>query len=474
MAAHPLRVLALVLATVALPAAAQDALDGGVGATTQERATTVPDAGVTSTACASSSECVVRFDVGSVCREAQCVRYLDGKDLLEMIGLKKSRGVLEPYKLYPSIIPAFGYTPQNGFVLGITTLAGIYLGDPETTTISSLGLVAFYTTKNQFIAQSRNVAILDGNSWQLHGDYRLLITNQSTYGLGSDTEAQATGFSVGGFGTTSTVGGEQPMDFNLVRFHQSVLKRVVGPFYLGGSFRFDRYYGITDQLYAPGAVPPVITAHAAYSQQFGFPTGAYNTSGVGLEAVFDSRDSTINAYRGWYLNASYRFYPEWLGSTRQAQLLYGEARTYLSLSADVPRNVIAFWVLAQGVTSGQLPYLALPSIGWDFAGRTGRGYVQGRFRGTAEVYAEVEWRFRITNNGFLGGTVFANAATFASPALSVPGYSVTGDGLFARIRPAGGFGLRFMMNREARNNVTLDFAFGQDSAGIYFGAGEAF
>jgi hypothetical protein len=31
-----------------------------------------------------------------------------------------------------------------------------------------------------------------------------------------------------------------------------------------------------------------------------------------------------------------------------------------------------------------------------------------------------------------------------------------------------------MMNREARNNVTLDFAFGQDSAGIYFGAGEAF
>jgi hypothetical protein len=56
----------------------------------------------------------------------------------------------------------------------------------------------------------------------------------------------------------------------------------------------------------------------------------------------------------------------------------------------------------------------------------------------------------------------------------VPGFSVLGDGLFARIRPAGGFGLRFMMNREARNNVTLDFAFGQDSAGIYFGAGEAF
>jgi len=466
MAAFPLRLYGLVLALGALPAHAQ-----------QEAAPAAPappDGGAVAPACANSGECVLRFDVGSVCRDAQCVRYLDRRDLLEMIGLKKSRGVLEPYKLYPSIIPAFGYTPQNGFVLGLTTLAGIYLGNPETTTISSLGLVAFFTTRSQFIAQSRNVAVLEGNSWQLQGDYRLLITNQSTYGLGGDAEAQATGFSVGGYGTTSTVGGEQPMDFNLVRFHQTVLKRVFGPIYLGGSFRFDRYYGIKDQLYAPDAVPPVITAHAAYSQQFGFPAGAYNTSGLGLEAVFDSRDSTISAYRGWYLNASYRFYPEWLGSTHGAQLIYGEARTYVSLSADVPRNVLAFWVLAQGVTSGQLPYLALPSIGWDFAGRTGRGYVQGRFRGTAEVYAEAEWRFRITGDGFLGGTVFANASTFASPALGVPGYVTSGEGLFSRIRPAGGVGLRFMMNREARNNVTLDFAFGQDSAGIYFGAGEAF
>jgi hypothetical protein len=385
--------------------------------------------------------------------------YIDETDLLEMIGLKKSPGVLEPWKLYPSVIPAFGYTPQNGFVLGITTLAGIYMGDPETTTISSLGIVAFFTTKNQFIAQSRNVANLAGNSWQLHGDYRLLLTNQLTYGLGSATEKQA---------------GEQPMDFNLVRFHQSVLKRVQGPVYLGASFRFDRYYGIDDERYAPDADPPVVTAHAAYSEQFGFPSRAYSTSGLGPEVVFDSRDSTINAYRGLYLNASYRFYPEWLGSTRDAQLLYLEARTYLSLSAGVPRNVLAFWALAQGVTSGQLPYLALPSIGWDFASRTGRGYVQGRFRGTAEVYAESAYRFRITGDGVLGGAVFANASTFASPALDVPGYATPGESLFSRIRPAAGVGLRFMMNREARNNVTLDFAFGEESAGVYFGAGEAF
>jgi len=126
------------------------------------------------------------------------------------------------------------------------------------------------------------------------------------------------------------------------------------------------------------------------------------------------------------------------------------------------------------VTSGRLPYLALPSIGWDFSNRSGRGYVQGRFRGDAELYAEAEWRFRLTQNGFLGGTVFANASTFARPAVNVAGYSEPREELFSTVRPAGGVGLRFMMNREARNAVTLDFAAGQDSFGIYFGAGEVF
>ena len=424
--------------------------------------------------CAGSAECARREGYGQVCTDGHCARYLDAKDLLEWIGLKKSRGTLEAFKLYPSVIPSVGYTPQNGFVIGITTLAGIYLGDPETTTISNIGLVALYTSKNQVILQSRNVAMLEANAWQLQGDYRLLLTNQPTYGLGSSASAEDGAFSLGGGGATATLAGEQPMDFNLVRLHQTVLRRIHGAIFLGASYRLDRYFGIVDQRLDLAAAPPVVTSHYAYSTMNGFGTAAYTTSGVGLEAVLDSRDSTINAYRGWYLNASLRAYPKALGSTRDATLAYGEARTYVGLSDDVPRNVLAFWALAQGVTSGALPYLALPAIGWDFALRTGRGYVQGRFRGTSEVYGEAEWRFRLTQDGFLGGTVFANASTFSRPAVSVPGYAQPGEALFSTIRPAGGVGLRFMMNREARNNVTLDLGVGEGTVAIYFGAGEAF
>jgi hypothetical protein len=423
--------------------------------------------------CSASAECARAGGYGNVCAAGSCRPYLDGYDLLEMIKLKKNPGVIEPWRLYPSIIPSIGYTPQNGFVFGVTTLAGIYLGDPRTTTISSLGLVALYTSLNQVIVMARENAMLEDNAWQLLGDYRLLVTNQPTYGLGSSAASEGTETSIGG-GAVTLVAGAQPMDFNLLRLHQTVLRRIGGPFYLGASYRLDRYYAIVDRQLDLGAAPPAITSHYAYSAQYGFGTAAYTASGIGAEILYDSRDSTLSAYRGWYLSGSFRLFPRALGSSQDATAVAAEVRTYVGLSDDVPRNLLAFWLLGTGVTSGRLPYLALPSIGWDYSNRSGRGYVQGRFRGDAEVYGEVEWRFRLTRDGFLGGTVFANASTFSSPALSVPGFSEPREALFSKIRPAGGAGLRFMMNREARNAVTLDLAAGQDSFGIYFGAGEVF
>ena len=453
----PLPALAVALAALG------EAADPAVAATADE-----------APACSTSAGCARTFGYGHVCADGRCSPYLDGRDLLEMIRLKKSRGVVEPFVLYPSIIPSIGYTPQNGVVVGVTTLAGIYLGDPRTTTISSLGLVALYTSKSQVILMARENALLADNAWQLQGDYRLLLTNQPTYGLGSSSSAEGTETSVGGLGGTTTVSGAQPMDFDLIRLHQTVLRRVAGAFYAGASYRLDRYYGIADGKLDLAASPPAVTSHYAYSAQFGFSPKAYGASGVAAELLYDSRDSTISAYRGWYLSGSFRAFPTWLGSSKDATAVHGEVRTYLGLSEEVPRNVLAFWLMGAAVTSGHLPYLALPSIGWDYGNRSGRGYVQGRFRGHAEVYGEVEWRFRLTSDGFLGGTVFANASTFSRPAVSVPGFSQGSEALFSTVRPAGGVGLRFMMNREARNAVTLDFAGGQDSFAVYFGAGEVF
>ena len=59
-----------------------------------------------------------------------------------------------------------------------------------------------------------------------------------------------------------------------------------------------------------------------------------------------------------------------------------------------------------------MPYLILPALSYDQRGRSGRGYTQGRFRGTNLVYSEAEYRFPISAcGGIIGGVVFANLTT---------------------------------------------------------------
>jgi hypothetical protein len=401
--------------------------------------------------------------------------YVDPTDIWKAVGIGGQESPLpEPFAPSVAVLPAVGYNPAAGLLLGVLGNVGIFLGERETTTISSGSLLALLSTNRQLVVQANAVAMTARNEWELQSDWRLLLYNQDTYGLGTGTPPISTGISIGGWGALSPVEGGQPMDFNLLRLHQVALRQVAPALYVGGGVRFDRYFDIVDARFDPTASPPVLTSHEAYSRYFGFPSNAYTVSSASLSLLYDTRDSTINAYRGVYANADWRISPTWLGSTRWSSLLYGEVRGYVGLSRAVPRNVLAFWVLAQGVVSGEMPYLALPSTAWDARNATGRGFVQGRFRGPAEVYGEVELRFRITSNGLVGGTLFADARTFSRPAITLPGYQDKGERLFDTVVPAGGFGLRFMLSRGTRNNVRLDFGFGQGSTTFYLGLGEVF
>ena len=429
-------------------------------------------------ACEASSDCVARERHGSVCVAGRCQAFFDRTDLLDIFHLKsKEAKKPEPWKLLPAVIPAIGYNPALGFLVGVVGTFGMYLGAPADTTMSSLNALVLLTTKSQLVIQMGSTLMTVRNDWELQGDWRFLLYNQETYGLGTSTSPLAYGVTINGWGSTEAIPGGQPMKFDLIRLHEKVLRKVLGGhLYAGGSFLFDRYFGIVDESLDLSATVPVVTSHYAYSTLYGFDTSAYTTSGVAADVLYDSRDSSINPYVGLYAGLSLQLFPTWLGSSQASTYVGCDLRYYLGLSDDVPRNVLAFWVLASGVTSGHRPYLALPSVGWDAKGTTGRGYVQGRFRGTAEVYAEAEWRFRITDNGFLGGALFVNAETFSRPAVSLPayGYSQAASDLFQVVRPAGGFGLRFLMNRESRTNVRLDFGWGVDSFAIYLGSGEVF
>jgi len=427
------------------------------------------------TTCEDSDQCRRQLGYGSVCNGGRCEPYRDETDLFIAVGLaEKQHARPKAFEPLVAVLPAFAYNPTVGFLFGAVGIFGMYLGDPETTTISSVQAMVLYTTKSQFITQVNSTILTERNTWEFQGDWRFMIFNQDTFGLGTGHSPVSQGFTINGIGTTAAVEGAQHMDMNLLRFRQNALRQVWGGLYVGPGLSFDRYYGIVDQRLDLSASPPVVTSHYAYNSIEGFGTKAYNTSGLSLNVLYDTRDSTINAYKGVYASLSYQWNPTWFGSSKDSSFLSAELRTYLGLSSSVPRNVLAFWVIAQGQVSGALPYLALPSIGWDAKNRTGRGWIQGRFRGTAEIYTEAEWRFRITDNGLLGGVVFANMSTFTRPAVSIPGYTEAGESLFEHPRFAGGVGLRIMQNRQSRTNITLDLTVADKTVGFYFGAGEAF
>jgi len=429
----------------------------------------------TTLSCTESRECARLKDYGSVCVDAHCEPYVDRTDIIDFFsGTHRNAPPPQELKLYPSIIPAIGYNPALGFLIGVVGKFAMYLGDPAETTISNASLLVLLTTNSQLVIQIGSTALTARDEWELQGDWRLLLYNQDTYGLGTGTPLVSNSFSLSGWGSTQPVYGGQPMKFDLLRFRETVLKKSWGKLYLGGSFRFDRYFGIVDELLDTTASPPVITSHYAYSVYYGFSPSAYTLSGVSADVLYDSRDSTINAYRGYYAHLALAGFPTWLGSSQGSTMVGADLRAYVGLSDGVPRNVLAFWILASGVTSGHQPYLVLPSVGWDAAGTTGRGYVQGRYRGTSEVYAEAEWRFRITDNGLLGGAVFANAETFSRPAFTYSTVSEPATKLFQYVKPAVGFGGRVMLTKESRTNLRVDFAWGQDSFCVYLGAGEAF
>ncbi len=153
--------------------------------------------------------------------------------------------------------------------------------------------------------------------------------------------------------------------------------------------------------------------------------------------------------------------PTWLGSSQDATSLWLEYRDYISISKRVPRNILAFWLYSSITASGQLPYMGLPALGWDQASKSGRAYPQGRFRGENLFYSEIEYRFQLPirlkiplinkERNHMGAVLFANMTTASASDLNVQ--------LFDYLKMGGGAGLRFMMNKNTRANIAIDYGF---------------
>ncbi|MBC6610448.1 hypothetical protein H8B15_05920 [Hymenobacter sp. BT507] len=354
-------------------------------------------------------------------------------------GVRDSTMTLESGHRFVSIIPVVSYTLQTR---GLLQVAGNVAYQKPNANISTLVSALAVTQNKQVILTATSSIWTPGNRINWIGDWRLMHYPQNTYGLGT---------------RTSTRRGVVNMEFDYLRIYQTMLRRILPNFYGGLGYQLDYHWGIESTSDGQEVV-----RISGYERGV---MGSSVSSGAALNLLYDSRGNAINPQPGGaYVNLLYRPNLKLLGSTVTYQTLLLEARRYLRLR-EGSGNTLALWSYNSITLQGTPPYLDLPSTGWDTYNNTGRGFIQGRFRGKDMLYAEAEYRFRITRNRLLGGVAFGNAQTISEPV----------SNQFEKVVPAVGVGLRVAMNKLSRTNLAIDYGFGFDgSRALTFNVGEVF
>jgi hypothetical protein len=356
------------------------------------------------------------------------------------------------------VIPLIGSQPATGFAFGAV---GQYTfkGKNEEDRYSTLNLGATYTEKKQLIVNFKNSVMLRNNKIFLSGDWRYYKFSQANFGLGSDiipSIRKDKNFEIASI--------EEPMQYNYFKFHQTISWKINGDFYIGSGIHLDSYSSIIDENL--NVESEQFTNHFLYNSKNGFNDKEYSVNGLSLNLIFDSRDNQINTNHGWFGNINYRMNPSLNKNQNASSMLFAEYRYFIPLSKTNEQYVFSIWTYGQFVTSGKVPYLNLPAIGWDQRSRSGKGYIQGLFRGYNLTYLEAEYRFPISRNQLISGTIFTNFTSTSDKDRDVR--------LFQYIQPAIGVGLRILIDKATRTNLVLNYAFGNQSKAFYLNAGESF
>lgn len=397
----------------------------------------------------------------------------DSTSFFKRLFKEKPKKIPEKGSFYFSPLPAISVNPAHGFMYGVAASGSGYLGDPESTNISNAFLAAIFTTKKQFIFNLKSTVYTEANSFLMLGDWRYLNSSQGTWGLGTGPQSARLASQDFNLSEDGIVGetGEDILEFELIRFYETVLKRLdTSPMYVGVGFHVDLFRNIKDPLLDLSGKTKVITPYYAYNYHFGFNQDKSTLIGVSLNGVYDTRDNVNTPYKGRYARMQYKYNPKFLGSDKVSSQLWLEYRDYFSFKPDY-KTILAFWVYGNFTVSGKLPYMNLPALGWDQYAKSGEPYAQGRFRGEHLIFSAVEFRKHLwatkSNPRFLGGVLFANVTTASG--------IENGIDLFDYLNPGFGLGVRVNISKDARTNVGLDYGWGSyGTTGIFLKLNETF
>lgn len=359
-------------------------------------------------------------------------------------------------------LPFISANPSFGVLYGASLSSNFKFNSERDLKISNAVLTVTYTTLNQLLFSLKSNVYTGDNKWIFSGDWRYYITSQNTYGLGIGPSEDP---------LNTLHGQEQFMEFDLLRFHQSISHKISENNYVTAGVFYDRYSNINDTRLDLNSENPVYTSHYLYNNNYGFNLLATQSVGLGAGYTFDSRDLPTNASSGAYVSLLYKGYNKAIGNYMNAGSLFYDARYYKTIFKD-REDVLAFWFMGNIVTHGKLPYMNLFANGWDQRGTSGRAFKIGRYRGESFLYAESEYRLRLPGLSKkhperFGMVFFTNLSTASSTLDEIKVLEDWGIGY--------GLGLRVMLKKISKSNLTIDYARGTGGQnGIYINYNEMF
>ena len=370
------------------------------------------------------------------------------------VGLKPTQQQFsKPTKTHFSAIPLLAYSLQTGFVAGATGSLTLHPDDPlQINTSSIVGTVA-YTTHKQTICTMQMVCLCVGTvAYTTHKQTICMVqsslwTKRNTYNFTGDLIYLQYPQTTYGLGTHSTFANENLINSTHLRVYETISRNIISDWFIGLGYNLDHRWNVKD--FEPAD-------RKTDFRQYGI-TPTSTSSGISVSTTFDSLRNAINPEPGWYWNMAFRTNKKALGSTTNWQSLIIDFRKYVKLRAQ-SKNILAFWSFNWLTLTGKPPYLDLPSTTFDNHSSTGRGFIQGRYRGRKMVYLESEYRFQISRNGLLGGVAFANAQSFS-------GWP---NNNFERAKAGYGGGLRFKVNKHSKTNIAIDYGFGSGGSRGFF------
>jgi hypothetical protein len=347
----------------------------------------------------------------------------------------------ENAKLYHFVfMPAFGYSLQTGWAALVSCNIAFQTSKLPNQKLSSITTSLTYSQYNQTILPFVANIWTKNNKLNFNTDIRYIKYPSDVYGLGGRSDPNQ-GYTI---------------NFTGLKFHQSVQKEIARNFYLGLGYYYDQYWNIQALDSLKRNVARRLANKLGTSEL---------ASGIALKVLYDSRLNQINPQQGFYANIVYRSSFVFLGSQENWQSLLADVRGYFTFPKN-SKNILALWGyswLSVGANTPQ--YLMLPSVGWDDSYNTGRGYIQGRFRGKNMFYFETEYRAKLSQNGLINGVLFCNLEKFSGDLSQT----------YTTIKPGYGLGLRIKLNKVSGANICLDYGFGNNgSKGFFVNIGEVF